>query len=201
MLKSRRFTIAIISSLLIIAAMRFGAYLPFKKSQLYIKATIDFQTGKIRSLQDFRAAFGSALNFYSPVGQDESISYYLGILANVVNQETNEEAVKILLKESEALAEQILKKGKGFGYSQNLYNFAMLYKMASQKLNSEFYYQKSVDFFKEGLKSSPNRYIFLAGLFDLYGMKGDKAGMKEMGEIILKYWPNNEVAKQILGTF
>ncbi|MEK7574295.1 MAG: hypothetical protein AAB514_02055 [Patescibacteria group bacterium] len=193
--------IVVLATAIVLTLMYFGAYLPSKKSQLYIKAILAFQTGKIKSLQDFDAAFGAALNFYSPVGQDELVSYYFGNLANVVNQQNNEEIIKALAEQAENLMKPIIKAGKGFGYSQNLYNFAVFYKIVALKLNSDVYLQKSIDLFKEGLKNSPNRYIFLEGLFDVYRIKGDKAGMKEIGEIILKYWPEKEAIRQALSTF
>ena len=190
--------ITIISSLLILCLMYFGSYLPLRKSQLYIKAMFDFQSGKVHSVQDFTNLFGSALNFRSPIGRDEAVSYYFGILANVINQQTNGQVIEVLLKESEKWMEPILKAQKGFGFSQNLYNFAMVYKIAAQKLNSDVYFQKSIDLFNEGLKNSPNRLIFLSGLFDIYRIKGDKGKMKEIGETILKYWPDDENIKKLM---
>jgi len=160
MSKLLKFAIAIIFSVLIFVSMYFGAYLPLRKSQLYIKAISELQAGKIKSLQDFDTAFGLVLNFYSPVGQDEIVSNYFSILANVTSQQTNKEIIEVLIKQAEVLMAPILKKGRGFNYSQNLYNFAMFYKIAGQKLNSDVYLQKSIDLFQEGLKYSPGRLIF-----------------------------------------
>ena len=193
--------IVISATIIILIAMYMGSYLPLKKSQRYIKAILAFQSGKIRSLQDFNAVFDSVLNFYSPIGRDEVVSYYSGILMNVINQQSNEEVVRALMKQGEDLTKPILEAGKGFSYSQNLYNFAMLYKVAALKLKSDVYLQKSINLFNEGLKNRPNRYIFLEGLFSVYQIGGDKVKMKEIGETILKYWPDKETIKQILNTF
>ncbi|MDP3052564.1 MAG: hypothetical protein Q8N22_01245 [bacterium] len=198
MFKSYKLIIATTLSLLIVTVMYFGSYLPLRKSQLFIKAMSDLQSGKIRSIQDFDTAFASALNFYSPIGQDEISSQYLNILANVISQQTDKNIIEILTKQAENTMEPILKAGKGFGYSQNLYAFARLYELAAQKLNSNVYLQKSVDMLKLGLENSSNRFIFLEGLFNIYQMAGDKEKTKEIGEIILKYWPDNEKIKTII---
>jgi tetratricopeptide (TPR) repeat protein len=182
--------IAISATIVILIAMYFGAYLPLRKSQIYIKAMFNFQSGKVHSVEDFVGLFGPALNFRSPIGQDEAVSYYFEILANVINQQNNEQVIEILLKESEKWMEPILKAQKGFVFNQNLYNFATVYKIAGLKLKNEIYYQKSLDLFNEGLKYSPNRLIFLGGLYDLYQVKGDNEKMKEISEIVLKYYPN-----------
>ena len=192
--------IAISATIIILIAMYLGAYLPLKKSQRYIGAILAFQSNKIRSLQDFNATFDSVLNFYSPIGQDETISYYFGILANVISHQDNKEMILALTERAEDLMEPVIKAGKGFGYSQNLYNFAVFYKIAALKLESDVYLQKSIDLFNEGLKNSPGRYIFLEGLFDLYRIKGDTAKMKEIGGTILKHWPDKENVKQALET-
>lgn len=187
--------IVISSTIIILIGMYLGAYLPLRKSQRYIGAIL--QLGRIRSLQDFNAVFDPVLNFYSPVGQDEIISYYFGILANVI-QQSNEEVATALTKQAEDLMGPVIREGKGFGYSQNLYNFAGFYKIAALKLKSDAYLQKSLDLFNEGLKNSPNRSIFLEGLFDIYRIKGDTGRMKEVGEIILKYWPEKEEIRKII---
>lgn len=190
--------IATLATSIILVLMYFGSYLPLRKSQLYIKAMFDLQSGKIRSIQDFNTAFGSALNFYSPIGQDEITSQYLNILANVISQQTDKDIIEILTKQAENIMEPILKTGKGFGYSQNLYGFARLYELVAQKLNSNAYLQKSVDMLKLGLENSPNRYIFLEELFNAYQMKGDKIKIKEIGETILKYSSDNEKIKEAI---
>jgi len=197
--KSIKKIIITLATIIILILMYFGAYLPLRKSQLYIGAMTGLQIKKMNSVQDFIDNFSPSLNFYSPVGQEEEVSYYVGgILVNVINQQNNPQVIESLLKESEKWFEPIIKSQKGFGVSQNLYNFAQLYLLTAQKLKSVAYLQKSIDLFNEGLKNSPNRYIFLEGIFSAYQIVGDKTKIKEIGETILKYWPENESVKGIL---
>lgn len=197
--KSIKKTIAALATIIILALMYFGAYLPLRKSQLYVEAMADLQRKEMHSVQNFIDNFSPSLNFYSPIGQDEVVSYFVGgILVNVINQQNNPQVIESLLKESEKWFEPIIKSQKGFSVSQNLYNFAELYLLAAQKLKSVAYLQKSIGLFNEGLKNSPNRYIFLEGIFSAYQIGGDKTKIKEIGETILRYWPENESVKGIL---
>jgi len=168
-----------------------------RKSQLYINALIKIQTKQIHSVEDFTEAFNPALSYYSPIGQDEVVSYFIGgVLADLINQQTNPQVIEVLMKDSEQWTDPIIRAGKGFGYSQNLYNFAALYQLAAQKLKNADYFQKSFELFFKGLENSPNREIFLNGLFNNYQIAGDKAKAKEIGEIILKYWPGERRYKK-----
>lgn len=196
-------TIAGVITILAVLMMYFGSYLPLKKSQLYIRAMVDLQSGKVRSLQDFINAFYPALDFYSPVGQDEIVSYYVGavmpnLINSVVSQTGGPQVVEALLKDAEKWIDPVMKAGKGIGFSQNLYNFGSVYGLAAEKLNNDIYLQKSIYFFEEGLKSSPNRGLFFGGLFKDYQLKGDKAKIKEIGELILRYWPDNEEVRKAM---
>ena len=160
------------------------------------------ETNKIHSVQDFFNLVNPALEFYSPIGQDEVVSYYTGgILAGIISQQNNPQIIEALVKETEKWMEPIIKSQKGFSISQNLYNFAQIYLIAAQKIKSVAYLQKSIDLFKEGLKNSPNRYIFLEGIFNAYQIKGNKDGMKEIGNTILKYWPNKEEVRNAISNF
>jgi len=202
MSKSYKLIIAIISSLLILTGMYLGSYLPLIKSQLYVKILMALETNKIHSVQDFFNLVNPALEFYSPIGQDEVVSYYTGgILAGIISQQNNPQIIEALVKETEKWMEPIIKSQKGFSISQNLYNFAQIYLIAAQKIKSVAYLQKSIDLFKEGLKNSPNRYIFLEGIFNAYQIKGNKDGMKEIGNTILKYWPNKEEVRNAISNF
>ena len=202
MSKPYRLTIALTSSLLIIAAIYFGSYLPLRKSQMHIDAVLSLQSGKVNTLEDFNNLFEPVLDFYSPVGQDEITQYYLGILANIINQQSDKTVVDILARQAESRMAPILEKRKGFSFNQNLYTLGSIYKIVAIKFKDEGYYQKSVNIFQEGLKYSPNRLIFLKGLFDLYSINADaQAQAREVGKIILEYYPNEENVKKFLNSY
>ncbi len=188
--------ITIISSLLILAAMYFGSYLPLRKSQLQIKALSGMR--EIRSVEGFNDLFGPVLDFYSPVGQGEVTSGYLSNILNVVRQQSDKDVVGALIKQAEIRMAPILEKRSGFSFNQNIYNLASIYSAGAVKFNDGDYYRKGVEMYRLGLKYSPNRPMFLYGLFGLYQSKGDKEGVEEIGGIILKYRPDDEHVRRTI---
>lgn len=177
----------------------FGAYLPLRKGQMHIDAVVNLQSGKVRTIDDLNKLFDPDLDFYSPIGQDEVVSYYLGILLNVINQQTERQVVDVLVKQAEDRMASILEKGNGFSFNQNLYTFGSIYKIAALKFHDLGYYDKGEEIFKLGLKYSPNRKIFLRGLFDLYyANRADQDKALEIGKIILKYYPEEEKVRSFV---
>ena len=175
-----------------------GSYLPLKKSQFYIQGLSALQTTEPRSLQEFNNLFDPSLDSYSPIGQDEIVASYLGFIINIMNQQTDRQLITTLVGQAERRVAPILEAKKGFNFSQVLFSTGTIYRIAAYKLKSEFYYEKSVELYKEGLKYSPNRAIFLYGLLDLYRFEGDKEGEKEVGTTILRYWPGDEKVRKII---
>lgn len=191
--------IAFIITILILTSFYFGAYLPLQKSQMHINAIFSLQSGKVRTFDDFNNLFDSVLDFYSPVGQDEITQYYLGILLNIINQQSDKNIIDVLARQAENRMEPILKAGKGFNFNQNLYTLGSIYKITALKFRDLGYYQKAVNIFNDGLKYSPNRLIFLRGLFDLYSANADdKEKTLEIGKTILKYYPNEKKVTEYL---
>lgn len=196
-----RKTIAIILSMFILGLIYLGAYLPLRKSVGYID--VHNRLNSIRSLDDFNKLFEPVLNFYSPIGQEELVSAYLGVIVNILNSEPgpNEQAADLLIKKAEYWARPLLLPPGGFSYSQNFLKLGAIYRIGFVKFQNDDYYLKSAELFKEGLVHSPNRPVFLYNLFDLYSAKNDVQNMKWVGEIILKYWPNDESVKKIISNY
>jgi len=188
--------IAFTSTVLLLIFVYFGAFLPLKKSQLYIDAVRG--SSQIRSVQEFNKLFGKVLDFYSPVGHGEVVYAYLNIIIGAVQNQQNREIVDILLKEADKRMEPIIKEDKGNAFFQSLYSYALLYELAGNKFQDNNYYQKSADIYEIALKHSPNRPMLLYGLFRSYNALGDTEKSKEIGEVILKQQPNNKEMKKII---
>ncbi len=191
--------IAFSVSIIVAAAIYFGAYLPLRKSQMHIDAILNLQNGKVHSVGDLNDLFDPVLDFYSPIGQDEITSYYLGILINIINQQTDRTVIDVLAKQAENRMAPILQVEKGFSFNQNLYTLGSIYKIAAIKFKDKVYYDKAVNIFQEGLEYSPKRLIFLKGLFDLYSVNlDDQSKAREVGEIILKNWPDDKSTRDLI---
>lgn len=73
--------------ILVILSIIFGSILPLIKSQSYISTLIDLQSAKIRSVDQFKQEFGSVLDFYSPIGQEEIVKF---LSENIMEMMINE---------------------------------------------------------------------------------------------------------------
>ena len=178
--------IATISSLLLIILVYFGAFLPLKKSQLYIDAVRG--SSQIKSVQEFNKLFGKALDFYSPIGHGEAVYAYLNVIIGVVQNQQNKEIIDILLKEADKRMEPILEQDKGNAFFQSLQSYGLLYELAGNKFSDRNYYQKAANIYEIALRHSPNRPILLYGLFRSYNALGNTEKIKQTAEIINKYW-------------
>jgi tetratricopeptide (TPR) repeat protein len=192
----------LIATIIIITALGtiyFGAYLPLRKGQTHVDAIGGLQKGNIKSIADFNDLFDKDLNFYSPVGQDEVKAHYLDILANVINQQDNEQIVYVLISQAEKSIDSILRIKKGFSFNQDLYVLGLIYKTAGIKFKDNNYYQKAENIFNEGLEYSPKRLLFLRGLFDLYSVNKDAQDKAlEIGKTILEYYPNETKVREFV---
>ncbi len=194
--KDLKYIFASLSTILLLVLMYFGAFLPLKKSQLYIDAVKS--SSQIKSVQEFNKLFGKALDFYSPVGHGEVVYAYLNILINIAQNQQNKEIIDILLKEADKQMGPILKADKGNAFFQSLQSYALLYELAGNKFQDMAYYQKAAGIYEIALRHSPGRQNLLYGLFRSYNALGDKEKIREIGEIILKQQPNNEEVKKFI---
>ncbi len=197
--KTVKIIISLIVTVLAAAAFYYGSYEPLRKSQLYINAIRGYETTKPRSIEEFNNSFTPALDAPSPIGYDEITGAYLGVVSGVLNQQNNPQVIEVLVKQVEDRMAPILAVMRGINFSQNLFVLAQINKTAAFKLKSENYYQRSVYLLNEGFKFSPNRPIYLYNLLDLYLARGDSEHAKEIGEIILKYWPEDKKVAKLLG--
>lgn len=190
MQKDIKIIIAFISTIIILVFVYLGAFLPFKKSRLYIDAVKG--SSQIRSVQEFNKLFGGALDFYSPIGHGEVVYAYLNIVIGAVQNQPNKNITEILLKEADKQMEPILAEDKGNAFFQNLYSYALLYELAGNKFKDNNYYKKAADIYEIALRHSPGRSMFLYGLFRSYNALGNIGKIKEIAEIISRYWPENK---------
>ena len=194
--KDLKLTIAFILTIIILILLYFGAFLPFKKSRLYIEAARN--SSQVRSVQEFNKLFDNVLDFYSPVGQGEVVYAYMNVLASAIQSQQDRVIAEILLKQADKAMEPMLKADKGPSYFQALYSYGLLYELAANKFKDAGYFQKAASVYEISYKHSPGRPILLSGLFRVYSALGDTEKTKEIGEIMLKYWPEDNNIKEII---
>ena len=175
-----------------------GAYLPITKSHLYIAAYSNLRN--VKSIDEFNCIFNPVLDYSSPVGQEELVSAYLGIVLDALNQNPPppKEVAAALITQAEKRADPIIHHAPSFSYSQTILKLAVINKLAAGKqCENTKYYERARELFRLGLTYSPNRQAFLYNLLDLYLCGNDTQGTKEIVTIILKYWPGDQNAQRI----
>ena len=189
-------TLSILASVVVVVFLYFGAYLPYEKSQKLISALGAIQSGA--SLEGYEKAFSSVLDYYSPVGQGESVKQLgnttLSILSSQKNLPKNiaEELLKFNLK----YFEPIINNSRGGNASQNFLVMGQIYHALALNYNDLNYLNIAIDYYQKGLVNSPRRPQFLYSLFEAYQAKRDYNSAIKTGEEILKYWPGDAKVKQ-----
>lgn len=189
--------IAVLLLIVICASWYYGTYLPFRKSQFLILSIQG--AGAAKNLSDFKDAFSASLDFFSPVGQSESVKHMTNTVFNIVNQiNIPTEGLTDLIGFVEKYSQPILQARQGDGLTQQFYVVGDLYRAAGFKYNNQEYLKKAEETYKEGLILSPKRPQFLYGLLQIYMEEKNIEGANEVMKKILEYWPNDpEIQKMI----
>lgn len=183
--------IAVTLIILVILSIVFGAILPLKKSQTYINALVDMQSGRSYTTEQFESQMGNVFNFYSPVGQEEIIKFFGSDILNVINQNSFPEQTSRFLV---GYVENYLFKNN----VRHLIIGGAFYRTLWQASGREEDYKKSEEYFKKAYSIGPKLPPVLYNLLDLYRFGGDKENMRKIGEEILEYWPDDENVREVL---
>jgi len=181
----------ILSPLLIIASllgMYFGAFLPLKKSQLFIEAYSVFNSQP--TLQGLEESFNKALDFYSPVGQEEERRYLGSRLLSLFTKQIPEPVAGELVRYYESKFDFENEKNGGLNWTQNILILGNLRQAVWEIFKSDKDYQKAEEYYLKGLKLSPTRPQFLYGLQQLYKSKSETEKERQTTEKINALWPN-----------
>jgi len=182
--------IAVILLILGVLSIYFGAYAPIVKARRYVSTINSLST--VSTVEDFENRFNKVFDFYSPIGGEE-ITKYLGTnIINIIGQGDQPELpMRALVNyiEPHLLQKNVMHLLIGAYAYQALWNYYGY--QEDDFIRAGNYYKKA---FEIGPKLPPVLY----GLMEMYQIKGDVNGMKEMGSLILKYWPEDENVEQII---
>ncbi len=182
--------IIVVLIFLTLLGLYFGSYLPFVKGQKYIFFANSI--GSIKTLEQFKVLTNDLLSFHSPVGQEESVRFLSQDILNLMSvQNQPEEVVRDLAGIIEG---NILKDNV-----RHLLNGASAYSVLWNRYKKPEDFLKIEDYMQKTLAIGPNLPPALYPLFDLYRIQGNQEKMREIGEIILKNWPEDEKIRTILG--
>lgn len=178
--------IIIVFIILAVLGLIFGSFLPFKKAQGYVRAVNSL--GSIRTLDELKKNFNGVFDYYSPVGREESARFTGQTFLNIIAQENMPENVSTELVNY--IGEHIFKNN-----TKQLLLMASMYEIRWQRYKKSEDLEKIKEYYQMTLNFGPKLPMPLHGLFNIYQQTGKLEKAKEIGEIILKYWPEDERVK------
>ena len=177
-----------------------GSYLPLRKSQAYI-ATLR-NMGNVRSIDEFKNAFQAVFDIQSPIGQEELVRNMANTIVSIINnQQVNPSIIEPLVQFAEDSFRPIITSDRGMSFSQNLYVMANIHQAAFLRTNDTRHLAAARIYYEWGEKRGPERPQFLYGLFDIYRMQGDVAGVHRISEKILSLWPTDDGVRKAVEQF
>ncbi len=183
--------IIIVIIILAVFGLIFGSFLPFKKAQKYVRA-ID-NLGSIRTLDELKKNFNGVFDYYSPVGGEESARFTGQTFLNIVGQENIPENASTELVNY--IEKHIFKNN-----TKQLLLMASMYEIRWRRYKKSEDLEKIKEYYQMALNFGPKLPMPLYGLFDIYRKTGESEKAGEIGEMILKYWPEDERVRQSLIT-
>ena len=180
--------IIIIGIILAILSIYFGSILPLQKSRSFINSIS--QLGLAKNIGEVKKILGSALDFYSPVGQEEIVRFIGSQMAGIINPQQQEQVMRELV----SYIEQYIFKNN----SKHLLTMALSYERLFLSYKNPEDLEKTKNYYQKVLALSQKSPQALYGLFGIYQAQKDYDNAKKISEIILKYWPNDEKIKKII---
>ncbi len=166
-----------------------GSYLPIVKARSYIRAIN--MLSSVKDVPEFENVFGKALDIFSPVGQEEVVKFLSSDIVRGIVSQNNPEAVS---REIVSFIEPYLFKND----VRHLITRGNLYNLLWQKYGHIEDFAKTEEAYRAALAIGPKLPPVLYSLLDLYQAKGDFGKEKEIGNIILGYWPNDQNVRNIV---
>ncbi|MDW8280001.1 MAG: hypothetical protein RMK17_02485 [bacterium] len=190
--------ISIIGFIFILLMIFYGSILPYQKSKIFINGMSLLQSGRIRNVNDFEKTILDIFKAKSPIGQEEIIRHFGSYFISLISQNKNKDFTNYLMDLIRPYYEQILNRGKGLSFNQDLYIFGNLNLVAYDQTKESKYLEEAEKYFMISYNLGSKRPQALYGLFDVCRFKNDMECMKKIGEEILSYWPNETEIKKFL---
>ncbi len=173
-----------------ILALYFGAYAPYEKASLFISALQ--QSSQATSLQEFENDFNAAIQFYSPVGEQEVERYAGDQIVNVLGQKGVSPQLSQALADYMGQITHVDKPtARGLDFTQEVLLVANAYQLAWVTTRAPNDLVLSEQYYKQGLELSPARPQLLYGLLQLYANAGMAEQALQVAEKVHEYWPTD----------
>jgi len=201
MTRNTKQVIAVIASLLVLAAAIYGSYLPMRKSQMFIATLQSMQTSPVSSLNELTSRLAVPLDYPSPIGQEELVRNTANNILGFISQGADPTSTAVLVSFLESYYAPIMASERGMSFGQDLYLMGAINEMAYVRTGNPAYLANSQKYYEMGVTFGPNRPQALYGLFDVYRAEGNVASTTAIGERILTNWPSDTSVSNSLQAF
>lgn len=201
MTRTTKQVIAVVASLLVLAAAIYGSYFPMRKAEVFIATLQGLQTSPVTSLNELTSRLSVPLDYASPIGQEELVRNTANNILSFVSQSADPTSTAVLISFLDNYYGPIIARGKGMSFEQDLYLMGAINEMAYVHTGNPAYIENSQKYYEEGTALGPNRPQPLYGLFDVYRAEGNVASTTAIGEKILSNWPTDKSIAESLQAF
>ena len=189
-----QYAVLSVAAMVVITSLYFANYLPLRKNLLLLRAASTRD-----SAEKAVANFSAVLNFYSPIGQQETVQYFLLFVVRLLEASAQNKALTEnpqYARELVALAEDVYQKNeqsafRSFGV-KTLYYSALLHLRAAVIIQDAAMLDIAESKFRRGHEMAPKRFEFIYPLLDIAAIKNDRASGIAMITLARKLRPDLE---------
>ena len=202
-MNARNLTKYIIAPALVVLSVLsliFGEFLPFEKSkQLIISLG---QASNSTTLKEFEDTFNKVFDFYSPIGQPESLRFFGGQITGYLDHKLPADLSQGLVDYTDKVFGMNSESSgfKGLNYTQTKLTLANTHYLNWINLKNKADFDKAEEYYKAVMELSPNRPQALYGLLQLYYSNKDVEKTLSIADKILSVWPDNPKVKDLIAT-
>ena len=144
-----------------------------------------------RTIEEFESYARNALDFKSPVGQEETVKFILSGIRDIVRSPNLPAPV----------AEELVHFVELYAFKDDVRHLAAMgdvYSILWAKYGDEKSFATSESYYKKALAIGPNLPPILYSLLTIYQIKEDKEKIGEAAKTILSYWPNDSLVEKLI---
>jgi hypothetical protein len=197
--QTARYIIASAVCILIAITWYVGSYEPFQKSQTFVHV-LSVKNG-FQSLQELEDTFSTALDYPSPIGQEELVRNTGSYILNFAQQSNDTAVIVPLVQYITRYFGPVISRGRGMSFGQDLYLMGVLNEVTLVKTKDPKYLQAAHLYYAQALELGPKRPQALFGMFDIYRFEGDVQNTTRIANQILAQWPTDTRTKSALDAF
>jgi len=174
--------------LLAFLSLYFGSYRTFAKARRYISAVVESRAAD--TTEEFREAFDKVLNYRAPVNRVEVVKFLGSDILSTISREGQPEEVSRELVE---YVEEHISDNEIL----HLLTIGNAYLALWRRYERPEYFVKAEGYYKEIHKRAPKLPQPIYNLLVLYRATGNEAGVSQMAEKIVRYWPQDTRLKRL----